>query len=145
MTVLIASAIGVDLNALGDTVMTLSSFAAGHNYLVDYVLVTNPSVPVASSVVAGVWQGAGATGQSYTGSYTTEENVPLSNYGNFNNPLDFVILGGRVSVFGGFLVSALTGNGWGGTSANTPPIVNVSGTQGSPATVDFYVYGRLYP
>src|SRR5579859_632436 len=41
---LIASAIAVDLNATGDTPMTMSAFATGKFFVVDYALITNPSI-----------------------------------------------------------------------------------------------------
>jgi hypothetical protein len=119
---LIASAIGVDLNTVGDTVMTLSAFASGKYFVVDYPLVTNPSVSL-DTAVANVWSGADGTGQSY-GSFN---NLAL-----LVNPRDWIEAAGGATI---------TGNG---TMQNTPPIVNVSTPQGSAATADFYIYGRVF-
>lgn len=120
---LIASAIGVNLNATGDTAMTLSAFATGKFFVVDYGLMTNCSI---GSVVAApsIWSAAGATGQSYASFATDTISVPR----------DWVISGTANAAWGGEF----------GTMQSTTPLVNVGEPQGAPATADFYVYGRVF-
>jgi hypothetical protein len=135
---LIASAIGVDLNATGDTAMTLSAFATGKFFAVDYVLVTNPSVSL-STAVAGVWSGAAGTGNQYGGA-AGNANIPLA---ALVNPRDYMMLAGASSLVE-LVFAILTSSDVGSTMLDTAPIVNVSTAQGAPATADFYVYGRVF-
>lgn len=122
---LIASAIGVDLNTAGDTVMTVTAFAAGKFFVVDFCLVTNPSISL-TAVVAGVWGGPMGTGQQYLAS---------NNLSALVNPRDWS---------SGFGLNVVLGS-QNGTMNATAPIVNVSTPQGDPATVDFYVFGHVFP
>lgn len=131
VSALIASAIGVNLNETGDTTMTLSSFATGSYFVVDFVLATNASISL-DTAQADTWSGAGGTGQQYSN---------LSDGLNtLVNPRDWYTnssTGGQVNATNG-------SNGSIGTMQNTAPIVNVSVPQGAPATADFYVFGRLF-
>jgi hypothetical protein len=122
---LIASAIGVDLNTAGDTPMTLSAFATGKFFVVDYVLATNASTSL-TAVVGTVTSGAGGTGQQYWPATLGLSSLVV--------PRDWMTpLGANT-----------TAGGSDGTMQNTAPIVNVSVPQGAPATADFYVYGRVF-
>lgn len=132
---LIASAIGVDLNTADDTAMTLSAFAAGKFFVVDYVLVTNPSIPL-DTAVADVWSAAAGTGQQYS-------NVGAIFVDALVNPRDWVV--GQGSAGAGPTKATLTSTASLGTMLNTAPIVNVNTPQGAAATADFYVYGRVFP
>jgi hypothetical protein len=124
---LIASAASVDVNTAGDTTMTLSAFAAGNYFVADYALATNPSVPL-SAAAAAVWSGAGGTGQQYMNASFGGFATALQNRRDWYAPP-----GDNTPLNAGF-----------GTMQNTAPIVNVSTPEGSPATVDFYVYGRVF-
>lgn len=121
---LIASAISVDLNAAGDTAMTLSAFATGNFFVVEWCIATNADA-VLTTVQAGIFSGAGATGQIYGGNGT----LPLT------DPRDWQTIPGSNTLSGGSL----------STMQNTVPFVNVGTPEGAPATADFYVYGRVFP
>lgn len=121
---LIASAIGVDLNTADDTAMTLSAFATGKFFVVEWCIATNADA-VLTTVQAGIFSGAGATGQIYGGNST----LPLT------DPRDWQTIPGSNTLSGGSL----------STMQNTVPFVNVGTPEGAPATADFYVYGRVFP
>lgn len=123
-SVLIASKTGVNLNATGDTTMTLSAFATGKFFVVDYVLATNASTALTTAVV-GVFSGAAGSGQEYRGSSTMEDLATARSWA--------VPSFGQNTVMGTFHA---------GTMLNTAPIVNVATPEGAPATADFYVFGR---
>lgn len=122
---LIASAIGVDLNTAGDTTMTLSAFATGKFFVVDYSLWTNPSDAL-TTVEWAIGSGAGATGQSYA----VQDGPPEG----LTDPRDWqVVFGNQVAV-----------NAGPGTMQNTAPVLAVTVEEGSAATADFYIYGRIF-
>lgn len=123
---LIASAIGVDLNTAADTAMTLSAFATGKFYIVDYAIATNADSSI-TTAHAGVWSGAAGTGQNFM--------APNSGFsGTLVNPTDWALNFG--------LNTAIAGTN--GGLVNSAPFVNVSVPQGSAATADFYVFGRVF-
>lgn len=125
-SILIASAIGVDLNTAGDTAMTVSAFATGKFFVVDYCLWTNPDATL-TTVEGRISSGAGGTGQSYANFAGDSSGLA--------NPRDWQTVFSNNVAF----------NGGPGTMQNTAPIVNVATPEGSAATADFYVYGRVFP
>lgn len=125
---LIASAIGVDLDTAGDTASTLSAFATGKFFVVDYCLATNPSTDLTGgNFSVAVSSGAGGSGQLYGG--------VAAGTGSLVNPRDWIQAA---------LQNTVLANGTGGTMQNTAPIVNVDTPNGAAATADFYVYGRVF-
>ena len=122
---LIASATGVNMNAAGDTAMTLSAFASGKFYTTDYTIIINPGADISATTV-GVWSAAGGTGQNY--GLFAPATLNTAGVHNFE---------------GSAGINAVSG-GANGVMQNTAPLVNVSTPQGAPATADFYVYGRVF-
>ena len=127
---LVASLRGVDMNTTGDQVMTLSEAAAGKFFAVYNVLFCNASITL-DTAQAGVFSGAGATGQSFFDAHA------LSGAAAPNGVLSSFFFGGVSNR--SLEVGGLT------TAIDTAPFVNVSVAQGAPATIDCYVFGYVLP
>jgi hypothetical protein len=109
---LIASAQGVNLNAVADTIAPI--LVAG-NVSVQSIIVANASVSLSSAQLA-VYTGAGATGTAVKSAYALSGNTSAA----------------KVVVTAATSTDAVTG---------TPLYVRCTTAQGAAATADVFIYG----
>jgi hypothetical protein len=120
---LIASLIGANLNAAGDQAFTFATGLAGRNWVCDYVLAASPSKNV-TGAAAGVFTGAGATGQTL---------APSGSWAGLTATGTWQAEAGT---------NTTASNGAGAFSANTA-FLNVATPLGSAGTASFYIFGRV--
>lgn len=109
---LIASAQGVNLNAVADTIAPI--LGAG-NVSVQSIIVTNASVDLTTAQLA-VYTGAGATGTAVKSAYALTGNTTAA----------------KAVVTAATSTDAITGS---------PLYIRCTTAQGAPATADVFIYG----
>lgn len=126
----IASAIGVNVNSANtDTALVFDPHTSGRYFVVDYIVVTNPSVSL-TTATGGVFSAAAAGGTALMA------NIALA---PLVNPHDFMQTGFAAA---STVTGAITKNS---TALNTTLFFRNGTAQGAPATVDVFVFGRLLP
>lgn len=125
--VLLAVALSVNLNSANtDTVAVLEPWVSGANFVVESIIVTNPSRSL-TTATAGVFSAAAAGGQAYLAAQALSALV---------NPRDY-LRGGSSSA--STVTGAISASG---TALSSAPFVRCGTAQGAAATADFYIYGR---
>lgn len=125
----LASAVGVDVNTTNtDTSLVFDAHVSGRAFIIDYVLITNPSRSL-TTATGGVFSAAAGSGTIMA----TEALSPLV------NPKDFMQ---RFYAAASTVTGAMSKNG---TALNTTLFFRNSTAQGATATCDVYVFGRLIP
>lgn len=125
----IASATGVNVNTTNtDTALTFDAHVSGRAFIIDYVLITNPSISL-TTATGGVFSVAGGTGTIMA----AEALSPLV------NPKDYMQRNYNAA---STVTGAISKNG---TALNTTLFFRNAVAQGAPATCDVYVFGRLIP
>jgi hypothetical protein len=126
-SVLLAVALGVNLNSGNtDTQAVLEPWVSGADFIVDSVIVTNPSRSMTTATV-GVFSAASAGGQAFMANQAITALV---------NPKDYVRVGPSSA---STTTGAISANG---TAIASAPFVRCGTAQGAAATADVYIYGR---
>lgn len=125
----LASAVGIDVNTTNtDTALTFDAHVSGRAFVIDYVLVTNPSRSL-TTATGGVFSAVSGSGAIMA----TEALSPLV------NPKDYMQRNYNAA---STVTGAISKNG---TALNTTLYYRNSTAQGAAATADVYVFGRLIP